>query len=68
MAESSGIAKDRPGWACAHPTHTNCKFGMPCDWDKKINRYSNKTVKHCIKTVNSSIVPTQLIQPGYATG
>ena len=29
--------------------------------------YSNKTVKDFIKTVSSSNVPIQLIQPGYAT-
>ena len=29
--------------------------------------YSNKTVKHSIKTVRSSNMPTQLIQPGYTT-
>ena len=39
---------------------------MPCDWDKRLT-YSNKMVKHSIKTVSSLILPTQLIQPGYAT-
>ena len=33
---------------------------------KNIN-CSNKTVKHSIKTLSGSILPTQLIQPGYAT-
>ena len=30
-------------------------------------QYTLKTLKHSIKTVRSSIVPIQLIQPGYAT-
>ena len=38
---------------------------MPCDWDKRLT-YSDKIVKHSIKTVSSLILPTQLIQPGYA--
>ena len=29
--------------------------------------YSNKTVKHSIKTVSSSIIHTKLIQPSYTT-
>ena len=41
-------------------------FDKPCEWDKR-SIYSNKTVKPSIKTVSSSFVPTQLIQPGYAT-
>ena len=46
-----------------------CKllFDMSCEWDEKLI-YSNKTVKQSIKTVSSSIVPTQLIQPAYVTG
>ena len=40
---------------------------MPCDWNKKNDILYNKMVKHSIKTVSSLILPTQLIQPGYAT-
>ena len=43
-------------------------FDMHCEWDKERSIYSNKTVKHSIKTLRSSIVPIQLIQPGYAIG
>ena len=57
---TSGIAKGRPGWACAHPTHIKClpkSLVCPVTWIKR-SVYSNKTVKHSIKTVSSSIVPT----------
>ena len=39
---------------------------MPVNGIKRLI-YSNKTVKYFIETVSSSIVLTQLIQPGCAT-
>ena len=39
---------------------------MPCDRDKK-DQYTLIKQSNTIKTVKSSIMPTQLIQPGYAT-
>ena len=49
-----------------HPIYINCFLICPVNGIKLI--YSNKTFKHSIKTVSSLIVPTQLLQPGYATG
>ena len=56
----SGVAKDGPGWACARPTFIN---SLPKSLIGPVNG-----IRHSIKTVSSSIVPTQLIQPGYANG
>ena len=63
------IAKGGSGWARAHPTHINyLSKSLVCPVTGiKRSIYSNKTVKHFIKTLSSSIMPTQLNQTGYAT-
>ena len=66
---SSGVAKDRPERQHAHPTHINClpkSLVCPVTGMKRLI-YTSKIVKHSIKSVSSSIVPTQLIQPDYTT-
>ena len=66
---SSGVAKGRPEQEHAHPTHINCfpkSLACPVTEMKRLI-HASKIVQHSIKTVSSSIAPTQLIQPDYTT-
>ena len=66
---SSGVAKGRPEQEHAHLTHIKClpkSLVCPVTGMKRL-MYIRRIVKHSIKTVSSSIVPTQLIQPDYTT-
>ena len=57
----SGIAKGGPGWEHACPTHTKrLPTSLVCP---VTGRYTLTTLKYSIKTVKSTIVPTNLAMP-----
>ena len=55
MVFGSGVAKGGPGWVHAHPSYKPCfpKCLMCPVTEIKRSIYSNKTIKHAIKTVRS---------------
>ena len=58
----SGVAKSGPGWVHVHPTYIPClPKCLVCPVISLVIKrsiYSNKTVKHFIKTVSNKIMPT----------